>query len=164
MGPSSFSAISFSSSIAWTSGRPPGGTRFCMLRSRSLGSPARLPASTRAWGPAPSPAQHCVPAAASHHQAGCLAAVPPVCVCIWDNFLRGVYVISFQSSSFLGLMGEMWLSLISSVKTVLLWLYLCSRYISFQLARKMYCIIPLPSQTWSRNTQRMQNKNGCVQT
>lgn len=30
-------------------------------------------------------------------------------------------MISFQSSSFLGLMGEMRLSLISSVKTVLLW-------------------------------------------
>ena len=79
---------------------------------------------------------------------GWLSSCCPSCMCVYlRQFLRGVYVISFQSSSFLGFMGEMGLSLISFVKTVLLWLYLCSRYISFQLAIKMYCIIPLPSQT-----------------
>ena len=92
MGPSSFSAISFSSSVAWTSDRPPGGTSFRMRRSRWLGSPAHLPASTSTWGPAPSQAQLRVPAAAAHGQAGHLAAVPPVCVCVYETIFSEVSV------------------------------------------------------------------------
>lgn len=105
MGPSSFSAISFSSSVAWTSDRPPGGTSFRMRRSRSLGSPAHRPASTRAWGPAPSPAQLRVPAAASHRQAGRLAAVPPVCVCM-RQFSQRCLCDIFPKFQLLGIDGR----------------------------------------------------------
>lgn len=126
MGPSSFSAISFSSSIAWTSGRPQEAQGFacseadpgqscspaCLnqgLRSSSLSCPALC-------------------ACCSFTPPGRLSSCCPSCMCMYmRQFSQRCLCDIFPSSSFLGLMGEMWLSLISSVKTVLLWLYLCSR-------------------------------------